>query len=72
VESFSYHTLKAFETARLVMSRRNVDFDEKEAAILEHVFEETKMEKRIQFLNCNNKKCSLPSNEAFCQKSGWF
>ena len=38
----TYITKKAFETARLVMSRRNVDFDEKEAAILEHVFEETK------------------------------
>jgi UDP-N-acetylglucosamine diphosphorylase/glucosamine-1-phosphate N-acetyltransferase len=38
----TYVTKKAFETARLVMSRRNVDFDEREAAILEHVFEETK------------------------------
>ncbi|HEX8270269.1 MAG TPA: GlmU family protein [Flavobacterium sp.] len=38
----TYITKKAFETARLVMSRRDVDFDEKEAAILEHVFEETK------------------------------
>jgi UDP-N-acetylglucosamine diphosphorylase/glucosamine-1-phosphate N-acetyltransferase len=38
----TYVTKKAFETARIVMSRRNVDFDEKEAAILEHVFEETK------------------------------
>ena len=38
----TYITKKAFETARLVMSRRNVDFDEKEAKILEHVFEETK------------------------------
>jgi len=38
----TYITKKAFETARLVMSRRNVEFDEKEAAILEHVFEETK------------------------------
>ncbi|TDD94430.1 GlmU family protein [Flavobacterium cellulosilyticum] len=38
----TYITKKAFETARLVMSRRNIDFDEKEAAILEHVFEETK------------------------------
>ncbi len=38
----TYITKKAFETARLVMSRRNVVFDEKEAAILEHVFEETK------------------------------
>ena len=38
----TYITKKAFETARLVMSRRNVDFGEKEAAILEHVFEESK------------------------------
>jgi UDP-N-acetylglucosamine diphosphorylase/glucosamine-1-phosphate N-acetyltransferase len=38
----TYITKKAFETVRLVMSRRNVDFDEKEAAILEHVFEESK------------------------------
>ena len=38
-----YMTKKAFETARLVMSRRGVDFDEKEAAILQHVFEETKI-----------------------------
>ena len=38
-----YMTRKAFETARLVMSRRGVDFDEKEAAILQHVFEETKI-----------------------------
>jgi UDP-N-acetylglucosamine diphosphorylase/glucosamine-1-phosphate N-acetyltransferase len=38
----TYITKKAFETARIVMSRRNVEFDEKEAAILSHVFEETK------------------------------
>ena len=38
----TYVTKKAFETARLVMSRRNVDFDEREAAILEYVFEESK------------------------------
>jgi len=38
----TYITRKAFETARIVMSRRNVEFDEKEARILEHVFEETK------------------------------
>jgi UDP-N-acetylglucosamine diphosphorylase/glucosamine-1-phosphate N-acetyltransferase len=38
-----YMTRKAFETARLVMSRRGVDFDEKEAAILQHVFDETKI-----------------------------
>jgi len=38
----TYITKKAFETARIVMARRNVEFDEKEAAILEYVFEETK------------------------------
>lgn len=38
----TYITKKAFETARIVMARRNVEFDEKEARILEHVFEETK------------------------------
>jgi UDP-N-acetylglucosamine diphosphorylase/glucosamine-1-phosphate N-acetyltransferase len=38
----TYITKKAFETARLVMSRRNVEFDDREAAILEHVFEESK------------------------------
>jgi UDP-N-acetylglucosamine diphosphorylase/glucosamine-1-phosphate N-acetyltransferase len=38
----TYITKKAFETAKLVMSRRNIDFDEKEAIILEHVFEESK------------------------------
>lgn len=38
----TYITKKAFETARLVMMRRNLEFDEKEARILEHVFEETK------------------------------
>lgn len=38
----TYLTKKAFETARLVMARRNIVFDEKEAAILEHVFEITK------------------------------
>lgn len=38
----TYVTKKAFDTARLVMGRRGIEFDEKEAAILEHVFEETK------------------------------
>jgi len=38
----TYVTKKAFETARIVMSRRNVEFDEKESRILEHVFEVTK------------------------------
>jgi UDP-N-acetylglucosamine diphosphorylase/glucosamine-1-phosphate N-acetyltransferase len=38
----TYVTKKAFETARLVMSRRNLEFDDREAAILEHIFEESK------------------------------
>lgn len=38
----TYITKKAFETAKIVMARRNVEFDEKDAAILEYVFEETK------------------------------
>lgn len=38
----TYITKKAFETARIVMSRRHIEFDEIEARILEHVFEETK------------------------------
>ena len=38
----TYVTKKAFETTRIVMSRRNIEFDEKEQQILEHVFEETK------------------------------
>ncbi|TDO69882.1 UDP-N-acetylglucosamine diphosphorylase/glucosamine-1-phosphate N-acetyltransferase [Flavobacterium chryseum] len=38
----TYVTKKAFETAKLVMGRRNVEFDETESAILEHIFEETK------------------------------
>ncbi|MCW4467478.1 GlmU family protein [Flavobacterium sp. MFBS3-15] len=38
----TYITKKAFETAKIVMSRRHVEFTEQDAAILEHVFEETK------------------------------
>lgn len=38
----TYQPKKAFETARIVMSRRHVEFDEKEADILMHVFEQTK------------------------------
>jgi UDP-N-acetylglucosamine diphosphorylase/glucosamine-1-phosphate N-acetyltransferase len=38
----TYMTKKAFEVAKVVMSRRHVDFTEQDAAILEHVFEETK------------------------------
>jgi UDP-N-acetylglucosamine diphosphorylase/glucosamine-1-phosphate N-acetyltransferase len=38
----TYMTLKAFQTAKIVMARRQVDFTEEDAKILEHVFEETK------------------------------
>ena len=38
----TYITKKAFETAKIVMSRRHVEFSEQDAKILEHVFEETK------------------------------
>ena len=38
----TYSTSKAFEAAKVMMARRNVEFDDKEARILEHVFELTK------------------------------
>lgn len=38
----TYITKKAFETARIAMSRRHVDFTSEDAAIMEHIFEETK------------------------------
>tara|TARA_R110000868_G_scaffold396896_1_gene669308 strand:- start:3504 stop:4679 length:1176 start_codon:yes stop_codon:yes gene_type:complete len=38
----TYITKKAFETAKIMMSRKNIEFDEQEEAILNHVFEETK------------------------------
>lgn len=38
----TYITKKAFDTAKIVMSRRHVEFTEEDAKILEHVFEETK------------------------------
>jgi UDP-N-acetylglucosamine diphosphorylase/glucosamine-1-phosphate N-acetyltransferase len=38
----TYQTNKAFQTAKIVMARRNVEFTDLDAAILEHVFEETK------------------------------
>lgn len=37
-----YQTRKAFEVAEVVMLRRGIAFTDKDAAILEHVFEETK------------------------------
>jgi UDP-N-acetylglucosamine diphosphorylase/glucosamine-1-phosphate N-acetyltransferase len=38
----TYLTSKAFQTAKIVMARRNVEFTDEDAMILEHVFEETK------------------------------
>lgn len=38
----TYITKKAFETAKIVMSRRHIEFTEEDAKILEHIFEETK------------------------------
>lgn len=42
----TYKTNKAFEVAKVVMSRRNIEFSEEEAQILEHVFEESKQWRR--------------------------
>ena len=38
----TYITKKAFETAKIVMSRRKIEFTEEDAKIMEHIFEETK------------------------------
>lgn len=38
----TYLTKKAFETAKIVMARRNVEFSEEDTKILEYVFEQTK------------------------------
>lgn len=38
----AYLPKKAFETAKIVMDRRHVDFDDLDQAILQHVFDETK------------------------------
>ena len=43
----TYLTKKAFEVAQVVMSRRDIDFTEQDAAILEHVFNQTKKFRRI-------------------------
>jgi len=42
----TYLTKKAFEVAKVVMSRRDIEFSEEDKAILEHVFEETKKYRR--------------------------
>ncbi|MFK7048705.1 GlmU family protein [Flavobacterium columnare] len=38
----TYLTSKAFQTAKIVMGRRHVEFSEQDVKILEHIFEETK------------------------------
>lgn len=42
----TYKTDKVFEVAKVVMSRRGIEFTDKDKAILEHVFEETKQYRR--------------------------
>lgn len=42
----TYKTDKAFETAKAMMARRGIEFTEDDAAILEHVFEETAQYRR--------------------------
>jgi UDP-N-acetylglucosamine diphosphorylase/glucosamine-1-phosphate N-acetyltransferase len=42
----TYLTKKAFEVAKTVMSRRNMEFTQQDADILEHVFEQTKKYRR--------------------------
>lgn len=42
----TFDTKKAFEVAKVVMARRQVEFTENDAKILEHVFEETKQFRR--------------------------
>ena len=42
----AYLPQKAFEVAKVVMSRRNIEFTEQDAAILNYVFEETKKYRR--------------------------
>jgi len=42
----TYLTKKAFEVAKVVMERREIDFTQDDANILEHVFESTKMYRR--------------------------
>lgn len=42
----TYITKKAFEVAAVVMKRRDLEFTEQDAAILEHIFEESKKHRR--------------------------
>ncbi len=42
----TYLTKKAFEVAKVVMSRRGIEFTEQDVSIFEHIFEETKKYRR--------------------------
>ncbi|MCH7525248.1 MAG: GlmU family protein, partial [Bacteroidetes bacterium] len=42
----TYLTKKAFEVAKIVMARKNIEFTEQDAAILTHIFEDTKTFRR--------------------------
>ena len=42
----TYLTKKAFEVAKVVMARRNVEFSKQDQEILEHIFNETKIYRR--------------------------
>lgn len=42
----TYLTKKAFEVAKIVMARKNIEFTEQDAAILEYIFNETKKYRR--------------------------
>jgi len=42
----TYLTKKAFEVAKVVMSRRGITFSQEDQNILEHVFEDTKKYRR--------------------------
>ncbi len=42
----TYKTSKAFDVAKVVMARRDIDFTDQDAAILEHIFETTKEYRR--------------------------
>ena len=42
----TYLTKKAFEVAKIVMARKNIEFTERDTAILTHIFEETKKFRR--------------------------
>jgi hypothetical protein len=60
----TYITKKAFETARIVMSRRNVDFDERSCYFRACSLKRKNGEKRTVWLHVIL-KTSLSCNEAF-------